>query len=187
MTWEEGGMPIKIAAYYTEKETCAKRACPDIQDIADKIAEAIRMMGTPKYNEIRQNALNSVSKYDYDNIAKRWEKFFDEMPIKDRNKTWGAPLNIITPTITTLESLLSLPDDEFIATLYEQFGGERLDKKDKRVLEIVNQMKRGLKKEVVVNKFLESMKKHNELEMVRYRGPLLKETAKDFVLETAKI
>ena len=109
------------------------------------------------------------------------------MPIKDRNKTWGAPLNIITPTITTLESLLSLPDDEFIATLYEQFGGERLDKKDKRVLEIVNQMKRGLKKEVVVNKFLESMKKHNELEIVRYRGPLPKETAKDFVLETAKI
>lgn len=88
-----GAIPIQNDTLYTESETMQWRSLFDRQDLVKKLAKLFR---DPKYREklSRQARECAVKYYNWDLTAKKWEAAIDSAPIKDRSKTWNAPVEI---------------------------------------------------------------------------------------------
>lgn len=116
-----GGMPIKNLcddpglATYTEHETGQNRSLFNRQDLADKLAlflgnESLRMKMSKEAREC------AIKYYTWDLTAKKWEYWIDKAEIKDRQKTWNAPVEI--KNLPEESPNDQLTDREFIEWLY---------------------------------------------------------------------
>lgn len=91
------GYPIKVNQYFKEMETKAIRVYPDNNDFVRIVREYLKlpdMLKQQKRHETRQ----LVEKYyNWDNIAKKWEKYLDNVKLTGIQGQWDKPLNSIEP------------------------------------------------------------------------------------------
>jgi len=81
--------PIKVKTMFKELETKALRAYPDNDDLCDYIINFINKP-SPTKEKLRQEIQNLTHEnYNWDNIAKKWEKYFDNLDSKGYRADWG--------------------------------------------------------------------------------------------------
>lgn len=106
-----GGIPIKVAAMYTECETMQNRALFDINDLASTMA---KVMGSSSMRmRLSQEARSSAVKYyNWDLTAKKWEAAIMDAELKGR-AMWENPELSVAITMNssdTKESFLKTLD-----------------------------------------------------------------------------
>ena len=87
------GYPIKINQYFKELETKAIRVYPDNNDFVRIVKEFINMpevLVQQKRYETRQLA---EKYYNWDNIAKKWENYLDNIKLTGLQGQWNQSLN----------------------------------------------------------------------------------------------
>ncbi len=90
------GYPVAVQRFFLELETQANRAWPDNQECADiiyKHATLPQSMKTKKSVQVRKL---TEQYYDYDNIAKTWENYFDGIVLKGQQGQWDSPAEFIS-------------------------------------------------------------------------------------------
>jgi glycosyltransferase involved in cell wall biosynthesis len=113
-----GGDIIKVKSLRHEPETGCFRAFIDHEDLTDKLHYYLT------HSDIRQEMskkarLSTELNYDWDKIAKEWERVLDLIKIKDRKHTWETP--IVVKDLNTVQFKdvpANLTDEAFIDWLY---------------------------------------------------------------------
>ena len=96
------GYPIKVNQYFKELETQAIRVYPDNDDFIKIVKEYIAlpdMLKDQKRHEVRRL---TEKHYNWDDIAKKWEHYLDNVELKGLQGKWSVSLPKIQPT-TSLE------------------------------------------------------------------------------------
>lgn len=86
------GYPIKVSQYFKELETKAIRVYPDNNDFVRIVKEYLKMpdmLVQQKRYETRQLA---EKYYNWDNIAKKWEHYLDNIKLTGVQGQWDNPL-----------------------------------------------------------------------------------------------
>ena len=86
------GYPIKVSQYFKELETKAIRVYPDNNDFVRIVKEYLKMpdmLVQQKRYETRQLA---EKYYNWDNIAKKWEHYLDNIKLTGLQGQWDNPL-----------------------------------------------------------------------------------------------
>lgn len=82
--------PIKVKTLFKELETKALRSYPDNEDLANYIIDFIHKP-TPTREKLRYEIQNLAhEQYNWDNIAKKWEHYFDSLDAKGYRANWDA-------------------------------------------------------------------------------------------------
>lgn len=111
-----GALPIKSNTLYTEHETMQWRDLFDPDDLAANLAYLFGNEYARK--ELAFEARKCASRYySWDLTAKKWEYWLSAVPIKDRNKTWGAPIELKSPDPESPPPDLS--NEDFIEWCYK--------------------------------------------------------------------
>jgi glycosyltransferase involved in cell wall biosynthesis len=124
-TCHKGGRTINVGRYYYEPETSCRRAHPDIEHMADVMAD---MLNDEWYEEACGSARKCAEdNYNWDELIKRWEFVLDKVRPKSRVNTWDAPIEIIEP-VAAKPIPTNLNNDQFVEWLYlEILGYEHVD------------------------------------------------------------
>jgi glycosyltransferase involved in cell wall biosynthesis len=92
--------PIKIKTEFKELETKAIRVYPDNEDLANYILEFINLP-EPIRNQKRQRTSSLThEQYNWDLVAKKWERYFDALDTSGYRAKWDTVLNTMEKTIT---------------------------------------------------------------------------------------
>lgn len=86
------GYPIKIAKFFKEMETKAIRVYPDnnsLVSILEKFYSLPKFLKEQKQNETR---MLTEKYYNWDNIAKKWEDYFDNAKLTGLQGKWDTSL-----------------------------------------------------------------------------------------------
>jgi glycosyltransferase involved in cell wall biosynthesis len=82
--------PIKIQTLFKELETKALRVYPDNNDLANYIIDFINKP-KPTREKLRHEIQDLTHQhYNWDNIAQKWEKYFDELDSKGYRSKWNT-------------------------------------------------------------------------------------------------
>jgi len=114
--------PIKIGSKFKELETKAYRVYPDNEDLIKYIMDYISLPA-PMRNKQRTQVRELTEKYYcWDNIARKWEKYLDELDDRDYRSDWSKLISnvkpfedseISVPTQQTLDACLMLCNKYF--------------------------------------------------------------------------
>ena len=86
------GYPIKVNQYFKEMETRAIRVYPDNKDFVRIVREYLKLPDMLKQQK-RYETRQLVEKYyNWDNIAKIWEKYLDNIDLVGIQGQWDKPL-----------------------------------------------------------------------------------------------
>lgn len=112
-----GALPILSETLYTESETGQWRDLFDRQDLTKKIA---RLMGDENERRYLASEARKCAElfYNWDLCAKKWEAVLDTSDIKDRSKTWNAPIELKTPNEESPSP--DLTEEQFLEYCYTQ-------------------------------------------------------------------
>jgi hypothetical protein len=92
-----GATPIRVKKKFKELETRAMRVYPDNEYLAQKLLEHI-LYPEAKKTAISNNIRNLTEKeFNWDNIAKKWENYFDLLDSKGYRSNWNAPAKFLNP------------------------------------------------------------------------------------------
>lgn len=94
------GYPINVVRYFKELETQAIRAYPDNSHFISIIENFYKQPDLLKIQQRQQTRKLTELYYNWDDIAKKWENYFDNVELKDLQGKWQNPLPPI-PTIPT--------------------------------------------------------------------------------------
>lgn len=115
-TCNKGGESINVGRYYYEPETSCMRALPDIEDMAEKMANIL--IDKERRAKMSVEAVECVAEnYDWEELWKRWEFILDGVKPKDRSTTWDSPI-VLSEAVKPQEIPDGLSDDQFIEWLY---------------------------------------------------------------------
>lgn len=85
--------PIDIAAYFKELETKAIRVYPNNNSLKDILIKFISLSPQDKLAKQQRTRELTEKHYNWDNIAKKWEKYLDTLPSKQAE--WQRPANFM--------------------------------------------------------------------------------------------
>lgn len=91
------GYPIKVNQYFKELETRAIRVYPDNNDLIRIIKEYFAMPDILKTQKRHETRTLTEKYYNWDNIAKKWETYLDNIELTGLQGQWSAHLNNIQP------------------------------------------------------------------------------------------
>ena len=92
------GFPIKVNQYFKELETKAIRVYPDNNDFIRIVKEYINMPEILKQQKRHETRKLVEHYYNWDNIAKKWEKYFDNIKLTGLQGKWDNPISPISAT-----------------------------------------------------------------------------------------
>lgn len=99
-TMHKGGIPINIAYEFHEAATMQRRSYFDRNDLAKKLTV---LSDKDRLKQLSEDAVFSIhDNCNYHEIASKWMYAIDNLPAKDRSKTWDREID---------ESKLPLVDD----------------------------------------------------------------------------
>jgi hypothetical protein len=96
------GYPVKVKQFFKELETKAIRVYPDNDHLAEILYNYSKL---PEFlvNQKRFETRKLTEKYyNWDNIAKKWESYFDQVKLTGLQGQWKESLNV-------LQSIKELP------------------------------------------------------------------------------
>lgn len=91
------GIPIKPRAMYKEMETGCMRAVPDNELTSDKLLEFFEKPRSIRRKIGFDTKNNFLKHFQWDISGKKWEDYFDSVPIRPIEETWKSPPNIKNP------------------------------------------------------------------------------------------
>jgi glycosyltransferase involved in cell wall biosynthesis len=91
------GYPIKVNQYFKELETRAIRVYPDNNDLIRIITEYSAMPDILKTQKRHETRMLTEKYYNWDNIAKKWEHYLDNIELTGLQGQWSAHLNNMQP------------------------------------------------------------------------------------------
>jgi glycosyltransferase involved in cell wall biosynthesis len=150
-TMHLGGVPINIAYEFHEAATMQRRSYFDRNDLAKKL----KLLGDKeKLEELSKDAVKSIQdNCDYADIAKKWEYAIDNLPAKDRTKTWDKSINPQELPLFDLNRIEvpSLPDEQFVDWCYTNILRTTVDSVGR--LSWINDLKAGRSRKDIVQYF----------------------------------
>ena len=99
------GYPIKVNQYFKELETKAVRVYPDNGSFVKNILDYINLPEILKEQKRYETRQLTEKYYDWDNIAKKWEKYLDNVQLVELQGQWNRSL----PLIQNLTDLKNSP------------------------------------------------------------------------------
>lgn len=93
------GYPIPYDRMFLEMETQANRVYPSNKALADTLYRHFTLPESVRTKLSKQARKLTEKYYDYDDIAKTWEKYFDSVELKDLQGKWDAPIQLIEPNL----------------------------------------------------------------------------------------
>lgn len=85
------GTPIKCSLF-REYETHTYRAYPDEEDFISLLFEKLSMSEEDREKLSKDVREETIKNYDWDKTSKKWEKYFDSVPLRPLEETWlSAP------------------------------------------------------------------------------------------------
>lgn len=91
------GYPIKVNQFFKELETKAIRVYPDNDHLVNIIKEYINLPELLKEQKRYETRKLTEKHYNWDNIAKRWEAYLDNIQLTGLQGQWSAHLSPIKP------------------------------------------------------------------------------------------
>jgi glycosyltransferase involved in cell wall biosynthesis len=104
------GYPIKVGQYFKELETKAVRVFPDNEDFIKIIENFYNLPDFLKKQKSSETRLLTEKYYNWDNIAKKWENYFDNIKLTGLQGRWDIDIPQM-PEITEIPKDLSNPYD----------------------------------------------------------------------------
>tara|TARA_R110000824_G_scaffold177357_6_gene356708 strand:+ start:497 stop:2188 length:1692 start_codon:yes stop_codon:yes gene_type:complete len=92
-----GGVPIKCKLF-REYETHTYRAYPDEEDFIEKLYDYLMKSESEKRAMSEKTHRLATDRYSWDQTAKKWEDYFDSVPLKPLETTWGSDPRIHNPS-----------------------------------------------------------------------------------------
>jgi glycosyltransferase involved in cell wall biosynthesis len=89
------GYSIGVNQYFKELETKAIRVYPDNNDLVKIIKEYINMPKILQEQKRHQTRQLTELHYNWDNIAKKWENYLDNLELKNYQGKWDIPITVI--------------------------------------------------------------------------------------------
>lgn len=93
------GTPINVQRMFWDSGTNCARALPDNADFAAKLARFLNKPTQVRQKVGRDSWIKAQTHYNYDRVAKVWEKHIDSVPLRDNNETWDSPPRIKEPNL----------------------------------------------------------------------------------------
>ena len=90
-----GGIPIRVDRFFRDPDTSSWRALPSEEDFVLNLVKFLKLGRKNKEGLGRLSRNKVSSKYNWNGIAKVWEKHLDNLPLQDLKKTWESPPRII--------------------------------------------------------------------------------------------
>lgn len=110
--------PIKVDRMFWDSGTHCSRALPDNEDFAKKLADLLNKPSTVRNKIGRDQWLKVQKLYNYDRIAKIWEKYFDSLELENK---WELPPRLHQPNLNIPRGLTN---EEFIRYCIINIWGE---------------------------------------------------------------
>lgn len=88
------GYPVKLRKTFRELETNANRVYPDNDHCAQIMEDFFRLPPEEKEKKNKQAREAAEKYFNFDNISKIWEKYFDSVKLKDLQGQWDAPIQL---------------------------------------------------------------------------------------------
>jgi hypothetical protein len=105
-------MSVEPKSRFKELETKAIRVYPDNTQLHDHIISFLELP-QPIKDKKRYNTRNLTEKYyNWDNIAKKWETYFDTLDSKDFRSNWNAKTNML-PRMSNMLNIEIQPNQNF--------------------------------------------------------------------------
>lgn len=89
------GYPIKVNQYFRELETKAIRVYPDNDDLIRILHEYINLPSLLQESKCIESRQNTEKHYNWDNIAKKWESYLDNVVLTGNQGRWDQPIQKI--------------------------------------------------------------------------------------------
>jgi len=113
-----GGIPIDVQRMFWDSGTGCERALPSNQDFVDKLVSFLNKPKTVQQRLGRTHYNNVKKIYNYDRVAKIWEKHFDSIELKNK---WDSPPRINEPSFDIPKDL---SNEQFIRWCIMNVWGE---------------------------------------------------------------
>lgn len=108
------GYPIKVGQYFKELETKAIRVMPDNEDFISIIEQFYSLPGPLKQQKSFTARKFTEQYYNWDNIAKKWENYFDNIQLTGVQGQWDKALSLMSE----IQNLPSNIDNHYDAISY---------------------------------------------------------------------
>lgn len=118
------GYPIKVNQYFRELETKAIRVYPDNEDLIRILHEYINLPPLLQESKRLESRQNTEKHYNWDNIAKKWENYLDNVELTGLQGQWDQPIQKI-PEISPEEYPELHGYDYVTAIAGSRFGGNQ--------------------------------------------------------------
>ena len=92
------GYPIRVNQYFKELETQAIRVYPDNDDLVDILKKYLNLPDMLKQQKRHETRQLVEKHYNWDNIAKKWEKYLDNVQLTGLQGQWNQKIPAIQPT-----------------------------------------------------------------------------------------
>jgi glycosyltransferase involved in cell wall biosynthesis len=89
--------PVKIQKYFKELETKAIRVYPDNDNLVEIMEKFYKLPDLLKLQKRTETRSLTEKHYNWDNIAKKWEKYFDNAVLTGLQGKWDHSLPTYTP------------------------------------------------------------------------------------------
>lgn len=86
------GYPIRVNQYFRELETKAIRVYPDNDHLVEILHNYINMPEMLRESKRFETRQNTEKHYNWDNIAKKWESYLDNVELTGLQGKWDIPL-----------------------------------------------------------------------------------------------
>ncbi len=185
------GTPLKVERFFRELETGAYRAYPDNTYTAEQIYKFFTSSESVRKQREKQAREGAEKHYNWDNVSKTWEQYFDNVSLTGLQGKWNSPFNPkkipqLTPQIANLDNasfinwlmieVLKQPED------LNSFTATRLLRDLNYGAEIVNGQPVRLTKEDLYQRAVRKIQTHNMWEELRCGlRPLIKEDYIEYV------
>jgi glycosyltransferase involved in cell wall biosynthesis len=113
------GYPIRVNQYFKELETKALRVYPDNAHLVETL---IKFAALPEFlKEQKRSETRKLTElhYNWDNIAKKWEKYFDNVQLTGLQGKWQENLPV-------LQAIKELPDNSSAYNILTQTVSKHL-------------------------------------------------------------
>jgi glycosyltransferase involved in cell wall biosynthesis len=118
------GYPIKVNQYFKELETKAIRVYPDNDDLVRIVKEYIDLPNILKDQKRHETRKLTEQHYNWDNIAKKWEHYLDNIKLTGLQGQWSTHLKHIQPVSSLNKE--GNPYDSIIDWVSQNMTGHQL-------------------------------------------------------------
>lgn len=185
------GTPLKVERFFRELETGAYRAYPDTSYTAEQIYKFFTLPETTRKQKEKLAREGAEKHYNWDNTARIWEKYFDNVKLTGKQGKWNSPFSPIQPVQLTPQ-IMQLDNMRFVhwllADVLQQpekinsFTAMRMLRDLNYGAEIVNGQPVKLTKEDLYKRVIQKVQNHNICEEIRCgMRPLIKEDYIEYV------